>query len=271
MDKWTISGVSDQMESDISLSIHDRINAFLTENGVSEGNPILEYIDYNKLKTALNEQTDLPPTTQVEQKPPPAMVSTAQAGNLPLGGRRVHEPQNLSKFSNIPKASISDQANILSSKKLSVENPFTGQNVNAMVSHVAVTMPSTVIDQTELGVIKAGVNRHVNRLIDEFADMYHLNKNDQRVRNYLSSLVRFTFEDSVGNDLGEFFRYNDLGIKLVNEKKRIATQENKSTIGLEILIAPNREILKHQYNINQDNKAATTPPAQPSGDFPSSK
>jgi hypothetical protein len=88
MKKWTISGVSNGIESEVRMTTDDIVSAFLAENGIYDDNPIIEFIDIALLKRALISE-------QAADMPPPAMVVNAPNPGKQVAGKVVAPPPEI--------------------------------------------------------------------------------------------------------------------------------------------------------------------------------
>ena len=88
MKKWTISSVSNGIESEVKMTADDIVSAFLAENGIYDDNPIIEFIDIALLKRVLISE-------QAADMPPPAMVAPAQNLGKQVAGRVVAPPPKI--------------------------------------------------------------------------------------------------------------------------------------------------------------------------------
>jgi hypothetical protein len=151
MKKWTISGVSNGIESEVRMTADDIVSAFLTENGIYDDNPIIEFIDIALLKRALLSE-------QAADMPPPAMVAPTQNPSRPASSRKVAPPP-----------------------KINIGWPDTGKfnpNNNAQVLDVTITwqkndteeIRGTIRDEK---LIVSTVKENIKEFVRQVAPVYH--------------------------------------------------------------------------------------------------
>lgn len=166
MNKWSINNISNKMESEVRLTPNDMVDAFLSENGIYAGNPILEFIDLERIKQRLLSEMD----ADVPQRP--AIVRTVTA-----------EPSAIYDFRD---------AN------------FSEQNKGVIDFEFTIKTPTFNIgNRNEIQAIKSKINAKITQLMNMAADkaceIYGFPKTIQSKQFFLKA-----FRLGVANQEGQF-------------------------------------------------------------------
>ena len=170
MNKWSINNISNKMESEVRLTPDDMVDAFLSENGIYAGNPILEFIDIDGIKRRLLSEMDADVPQKFQERP--AIVRTATA-----------EPSAIYDFRDVN---------------------FSEQNKGVIDFEFIIKTPTFNIgNRNEIQAIKSKMNTKITQLMNMAADkaceLYRFPKTIQSKQFFLK-----VFRLGVANQEGQF-------------------------------------------------------------------
>ena len=180
---WSILNVSEGIDSEVNLNRQDIVTAFLAENGIYEGNPLIEFIDLKALsKKLLNEVDDMPPP-KVDRPP---MVSQQPGGVSSLASRIKTAPASV-----LYSPDIAQRANVTPQ----LEPDIKGGNVDyAAIEFFNPSKDSKRPRNYESDVIgvEQGLKSAINSFANKMVRAYGLGANDI---NYVKNLITVSSGD----------------------------------------------------------------------------
>lgn len=221
MNKWSINNISNKMESEVRLTPDDMVDAFLSENGIYAGNPILEFIDIDGIKRRLLSEMD----ADVPQRP--AIVRTVTA-----------EPSAIYDFRDVN---------------------FSEQNKGVIDFEFIIKTPTFNIgNRNEIQAIKSKINTKTTQLMNMAADkaceIYGFPKTIQSKQFFLKA-----FRLGVANQEGQFISIPpNADIETIIELKPGANYSYKIRLDSKVdprLLNRYKEIELRNFSQEQHDKA----------------